>query len=289
VTGQLIESLLYQSPLYVAVVFITVFVVGSFSIGFALHRQVQKAAEASGATLDNEGAVEIVLMALLSLLIGFAFAAAENHYQSRRVLVIDEAGAVNATYFWSQTIEGQDRQTIRELLRTFVATQLAAYQTADPRQAQRLMVQSQALLDKLSRVALADLRSGSGASAAKTSESVQQLERLVQQRRELQRVHIPSNAYLYLLVNAFAVAAGAGHAWVRPKQHVMAVFLLLMIISSFLMVIDIDRPIGGANPIAQQPMADVYSRLTADPLAPATRSNDLAVDNLLPLGPRRPR
>ncbi|MBK8794369.1 MAG: DUF4239 domain-containing protein [Holophaga sp.] len=74
------------------------------------------------------GPIEGALFALLGLLIAFTFSGAENRFQARRQLIVQEANAIGTAYLRVDLLPPQEQPRMRENFRQYLDSRLAVYQ-----------------------------------------------------------------------------------------------------------------------------------------------------------------
>jgi hypothetical protein len=98
-------------------------------IGYRLgrrHRDVMLEAQKSQADL-----VVPSLLGLVSLLLAFSFDIAQNRFDQRKTLVIDDANAIGTTYLRAKTLPAPYDEHVQGLLREYVGDRLREHGTAD--------------------------------------------------------------------------------------------------------------------------------------------------------------
>lgn len=68
--------------------------------------------------------IEGALLGLLALLLGFAFSMSMSRYDSRRIVVLEEANDIQTTYLRSKLLPSPHRERIGELLKSYVDSRI---------------------------------------------------------------------------------------------------------------------------------------------------------------------
>jgi hypothetical protein len=99
------------------------------------------------------GAVDIAVFGLMGLLFAFTFYGAENRYEARRSLIVDEANAVEEAYFHLDLLEENAQPQLRENFRKYVRSRLEIYRNVsgweDVDVVKRELLQSAALQQEI--------------------------------------------------------------------------------------------------------------------------------------------
>src|SRR5262245_53077869 len=112
------NELLYRIPIWVALLalVLSMQVVGELAriLGRRAHAQLDDASRAQISTIESS------LLATLGLLLGFTFAMAISRYDARRIVIVEEANAVGASYLRSFFLREPEQREARTLLRDYV-------------------------------------------------------------------------------------------------------------------------------------------------------------------------
>jgi hypothetical protein len=74
------------------------------------------------------GGVEAAVFGLMGLLIAFTFYGAENRFETRRGMIVEEANAIGAAYHRIDLLPSNTQPQLREEFRKYVHSRLAIYQ-----------------------------------------------------------------------------------------------------------------------------------------------------------------
>jgi hypothetical protein len=95
---------------------------------------------------DIEGAI----LALLGLLLGFAFAGAVARFETRREQIVQEANAIGTAYLRLDLLPASDQPDLRRLFRTYLETRLRIHTSGnDPASAEPLFAEVNDLQQKI--------------------------------------------------------------------------------------------------------------------------------------------
>jgi hypothetical protein len=90
----------------------------------ALGHRIGKNKTAEAGLSLTEGAV----FTLMAFLIAFTFSSANQRYDQRRILIVDEANAIGTAYLRLEMLPENDRELLREDFLTYTSSRLAIYQ-----------------------------------------------------------------------------------------------------------------------------------------------------------------
>lgn len=223
--------------------------------GFYCHRRLLK-----GRKEADPGSHDYLLTAalgLLALLLGFTFSLAINRYELRRDLVVQEANALGTTWLRVQLLQPPLKDQMSGLLRDYLDERLVWSNAPSTIAVTDRSVQ----LEK-------ELWAATG--QAMRTDPNQPFTRglmdvmnesfdLAEARTAARAAQVPSRVMELLLVYALLSAGMLGYtaaARGRPERApIVAVMLLLTL--AMVIIMDIDRPSGGAVLVSQQPLEDL--------------------------------
>ena len=203
-------------------------------------------------------------LGLLALLIGFTFAVALDRYATRRDLVVTEANAIEATWLRADLLGGAAGSKLKAMLKNYATSRLRfseavgsqglvdANAEADRRQ--------QALWSEVTRIV------DTGERPVIARAVVDALGNVVEasaRREAAARANIPGAVIRTLLVYALITSMILGYALGgAPRRHRFVGYSLFVLLAmAVTMILDLDRPSGGAIKVSQQPMVDLVSRI----------------------------
>jgi ABC-type xylose transport system permease subunit len=231
-------------------VFVLMFI--ALVAGYRLRRRRDRTQTGPGQEA-TESAV-IAVSTLLALLLGFTFNLALERFEARRLLVVDQANAIDAAYLHAQLLPEPHRRRISDILVAFTDNRIALA-TAEPSRKPALQARNEALLADL-WAATSAARGGVG-HADYSNAFLQSVGRVVEtdnQRQEARLIHVPSVIFEILFAYMIVTCGLLGYllTGVQGKTSVLVVVLMTIFL---LLVIDIDRPTEGAVRESQAPMA----------------------------------
>jgi len=196
------------------------------------------------------GAVEGAIFALFGLLIAFTFSGAASRFDSRRMLIADEANAIGTAYLRLDLLSGDDQPAMRQMFRDYLDSRLEVY---------RKLPDLDAALTELKRST--DLQNGIWTRAVAASRrpeahtnaamlllpALNEMFDITTTRTMAARTHPPTVIYYFLLLTAFGCALLAGHAMASVKtwSWLHALGFALFITIAVYVILDIEFPRAG--------------------------------------------
>ncbi|CAN7466760.1 hypothetical protein LJR219_003119 [Phenylobacterium sp. LjRoot219] len=215
---------------------------------------------------EAKGQEEIILSAvlgLLALLMGFTFSLAVDRFETRRALVVEEANAIGTAYLRAQFLEEPHRTRMSRLLLRYTDNRLALAK-AGPERAMELLPVNNALLHDIwtaAKASFPSIRDYDFSSAY--VEALNTFIEIGTSRKEARLVRVPPEVFLVLFVYMITTAGVVGYVLKGPRSHMVAVFLLLLMTLSLMLIVDIDRPATGGVREGQGPMEDLRRAMIA--------------------------
>ncbi|HEX7981074.1 MAG TPA: hypothetical protein VF461_20875 [Gemmatimonadaceae bacterium] len=252
-------DLLDVFPIWVTAVLIAALLLGACELGYqvALRRgDVEK---------SDEGHVLSAMLALLGLLVGFTFSIAVNRHEQRRLVVVDEANAIETEYLRTQMIPEPYRTRLADMLRTYADARLALAAAGEDRAA---VTRAYALADSLKRqmwviTVEADSLIQPAALSSLVAGGMNSVIELGFSRRAAFEARLPTIAYGVLLL--FATVAGGMLGFVsgsgKHPRRVGAIVMLLLLSLALGLILDLDRPLRGTIKVNQQPLVEVRASM----------------------------
>jgi hypothetical protein len=255
--------MLQLMPFWLLAILVLGGIAGAAAIGWQMRKRREKGPDAGGEEDGlREGYVVSAVMGLLALLIGFTYSLAIDRFDTRRERVLAEANAIGTTYLRAQLLVEPHRTRISRLLTDYVDAriELAKY---DPRNVPApLAERNQRLVTDLWTATVASfpsIRSYDFSSAF--LDSMNQVIELDAARQQARRSQVPSEIFLILLLYQFIAAGVIGYVLIGRGGQRTGVLLLFLFGMSLIMVIDIDRPVGGGIEASQEPMERLRASL----------------------------
>jgi hypothetical protein len=203
------------------------------------------------------------VLGLLALLLGFSFALAIDRYETRRVLVQQEANAINTAYTRAQLLEEPHRTRVRGLLFEYTENRIALA-SARPGRNRELLARNDRLLGDFWSASAAAFPSIRQLDFSSTFiESVNDVINMDATRKSARIARLPTEVFVLLMI--YVVASAGVLGMVGRGKHVLglsALFLALLTLS-LMLILDIDRPTTGGVREAQGPMERLFATMWA--------------------------
>jgi hypothetical protein len=219
--------------------------------------------------------IDGVILGMLGLLLAFSFGMAQQRFDTRKRLVIDEANAIGTTYLRSQWLPEPRRTEISKLLRQYVDLRLSAdlLTGIDENMFQQRVAQSDRLQDQLWSHAI-DIAKADSASpiAALFIVTLNETIDLQSKRLAAFRNHIPPIILLLLYLFAgFSILLSGYVSGFRDRRSLFAMFTMVGLLTFFLFVIvDLDSPQQGLITVNPESLIKLQKQLHADATPSAT-------------------
>lgn len=216
-------------------------------------------------------------ISLLALLIGFTFSVALNRYDTRRDLVVEEAGAITMMWQRIQMETEPQRGAMSLFVRAYVDERLRYFEenvTVDRRRAADIA--ADAMMTELWMHARAmneaDVRP---MMTRALIDALTRVDDAAWRREAAAREHIPQLVMDLLVLFSVMTAAIIGYttATRRRVNQIPNVAFLVLLTLAFAMVIDLDRPRAGLVQVSQQPMIELRGDIAHEAVV---RANELA-------------
>ena len=245
-------------PIWVTALLMAALLLGACELGFQLARRTDY-------EKSDEGHVLSAVLALLGLLVGFTFSISVNRHEQRRVLVVDEANAIETEFLRAQMLPEPYRSRLATLLRSYVDSRLALAAAGEDRAA---ILREYARADSLKRemwvtTVEADSLVQPAALSSLIAGGMNNIIELASSRRAALEARLPSIAFFSLLLFSVVAAAMLGFvsgSGTHPRR-LGAIVLLLLLALSLGLILDLDRPLRGTIKVSQQPLIDARASM----------------------------
>jgi hypothetical protein len=206
-------------------------------------------------------------LGLLAFILAFTFSMSSGRFDTRRNLVLEEAGAIMTAYQRAQFLPEPQKATCSDLLREYVELRLTMPALDDLDAAQAAVRRSEKIQDLL----WAQAAALAGQPNAILSGYIQSLGTLtdLQMKRVRAAVwnRIPTTIEVMLYVLAFmglmTMGYNAGLAGTRPTLPTLV--LVLAFSAIIVLIADLERPRQTLFKVSQEPMVAVQRRLAEAP------------------------
>ena len=246
----------YQRDAFLVVAILFVLLLAAAESGF--RRGDRAAASLGDAPRSQFSSLQGALFGLLALLLGFTFAMAQSRFETRQLLVVEEANAIGTAALRAGMLPTPYRGVAADLFRRYVDRRLAAYdgvpQPLGARAADNQVGDLQKELWQLAQQA-----AEKNPSVVPTGHFIIALNEVfdLQAKRDAAgNNHVPES----VLVLLFAVAVlamelvGYGCGLAGHRNQLTMISLALVISMVIFTIIDLDRPRRGLIRVSQESM-----------------------------------
>lgn len=261
--GSADSDILFRTPEWLIIILLLGAMTAVCEAGYRLGR-LSRAEEKTRALVPI---IAGSILAVVGLLLGFTIAMSVSRYDARRLLVLQEANAIETAYLRTQVVPAPESGELQELLRRYAAARLRASQAAaNPQRLQQIREESARLQNELwARAAQLGHKAPQSLPAGLLLESLNNAFDLENARWITFLGRVPSSV---IYVNAFMVLVAAllvGYDFgMTGHRHVLSEMLLIVSIALVMAVImDLDRPQSGIVRVSQQPLVELERRLAA--------------------------
>jgi hypothetical protein len=239
--------------------------VAAIEVGFRLGRRHRDRSEE---TVTHLSTLQAALLGLLALLLGFTFAMALTRYDTRRLLVVDEANAIATAHKRALFLPSTQQEEFKRLLRTYVHVRLEFYDAGiDKERLEAAYASTSHVQNQLWTLAGAAAASDpTSVAAGLLVESTNDVIALSEKRRDALQNHVAETVvYLLLAVTVGSLGFlgyGSGLAGRRrlTSSGIFAFLVALVLIT----ILDLDRPRRGVERIGQDSMVRLEARLESE-------------------------
>jgi len=250
------EGLFYQVPTWAITLGAFIAMIGGTLIGERLWRKRPTDDRAS----TEEGYIVSGVVGLLALLLGFTFALAVDRFESRRMLVVEEANALRTTYLRAQTFGDPHRARLDGLLAAYARNRLALGELAPGDEFMRLATANADLQRRLWTASLAAIATQRDDISSAYMDSMNHVFEVAGARRAARAARVPPRTFVILVLYMVASAVVFGYV-IGPRRRRAIIALMALTSMTYGLILDIDNSTGGAIRESQRPMRDLLPQL----------------------------
>ena len=229
-------------------------------------------------------------LVLLGLLIAFTFAAASDRFDTRRLLVVEEANAVHTTYLRIQALDDAPKAALSQLMVQYVHARRDWFLAGeDDALVARAEAETDALQKRMWTVTLAVVRANPTATINPSLlQTTNEMFDLAASQRAALDARVPISILRALLVFALIAAALMGYALTKGTRQLVASAALNAALSlAICLILDIDRPRSGAVRVSQAPMDRTIAAIEAAEATPPGPATPTPEPSTKPMSPSR--
>ena len=245
-----------------------------FEVGYRIARKRQTSIDE--ATKAWFTAIYSAILAMLGLLLGFSYSMAQQRFEVRKQLVVEEANAIGTTYLRAAWLPEPYRGDVAKLLRQYVDARLPkdlGSRNNIDELVQNVSVLSERLLDQMWVHAVEVAKTNPTPVVALFLMALNETIDLHAKRLAQFQNRIPNSVLLllYLFATVAVLMTGFGSG-LRTRRLVFPIVAMIVLVSTALYVIvDLERPQGLIN-VSQESMIRLQQKLMASTETPAPMS-----------------
>ena len=214
-------------------------------------------------------AIYSAILGMLGLLLGFSFSLAQQRFEVRRQLVVEEANAIGTTYLRAQWLAEPYRGDIAKLLRQYVDARLP--KDLESRNidelVQNVSVLSESLLDQLWSHAVEVAKKHPTPVVALFLSALNETIDLHAKRLAQFQNRVPESVLLllYLFATVAMLITGYGSGLRTQRCVLPTVAMVVLLSTSLYVIVDLDRPRQGLINVIQESLIRLQQKLMAGP------------------------
>jgi hypothetical protein len=250
------EPIIYSQPWLFGLGFV-ICMLAAVEAGFRLGRK----AEVQTDHRTNIQTVETAVLGVLALLLGFTMSMAVSRFETRRLLILEEANAIGTTELRAQLFAAPEGPEITDLLRQYVDMRMK-YLTSggDGATLRAINTSTEHLQNSIwARVNTLVQKDNRSVPAGLLAQSTNEMFDMQAASWAAARTHLPATVICLNAAVSFLTAMFVGYTFgLNRVRNVFSACMLALAISVVLAVIlDLDEVHGGFIHVSQQPMIDL--------------------------------
>lgn len=262
---------LTQAPVWLSGLILAVILPMAAEAGYWLHRRIARTPSDVDAS-NGAGHVVSAALALLGLLIGFTFAMAADRYETRRLLVVEEANAISSAYQLYQLLDDPARGQLSALMLGYMhVRQTFAAADTDETRLNLVDTSSGAIADRIQTQTAVALRAQSDARfSAPILNANNAVFDLAATRRAAIDARVPQGVFTVMIIFAFTTALimGYGLSAGRQRHRVASTGLFVLVAMAISLIMDLDDPGSGGIRVSQAPLDRAAAVIAIDMARP---------------------
>jgi hypothetical protein len=213
------------------------------------------------------------VLTMLALLLAFTYSMAENRFETRRQLVIEEANAIGTTYLRAKTLPEPRSSEIQHLLRQYAAlrVEIGDKVSGDMETIREIRNRTTKVNDVLWSHAAAIARETQNPVISIFLQSLNEMIDLREKRWAAFNNRVPSSIYIVIVIFSIITVWLVGYYFKSHgrREQMMTIMFSLLVSLVIWLIMDLDQPVRGAIRTSQQSLIDLNQSLIQE-------SNDAA-------------
>jgi hypothetical protein len=234
----------------------------AFQIGLK-HRA--RAADPAGD--PHLATIEASTLGLLALLVAFALSMAQDRWEVRRNLIVEEADAIVSAHMRAGLLPAPAEAEARRLLSEYVDARMEFFAANDRAAVARAEERAHTLQASLSEIATSEGRAHPTPPTALFVSAINEIVDLDEKRLSSLETHLPATIVVLLFAVAMVacVAVAYASAW-SGRRSAMSLFVVpLLVGAALLVVVDLDKPRLGIIRVSNSPIERLQDSLHGAP------------------------
>jgi hypothetical protein len=213
-------------------------------MGFCIGRRGARQLTAHERDQAGIGTITAGMLGLLAFTLSLTINVAQNRFELRRGLVVQEANAIEAAWLRSKLIAGEEAPAITTLIEAYAKVQLA-YISADTFDVEpKLIAQKTALQTQVWQIVQTVVQEQPSTSTSALATAVVEMFNTAQTERFAFESRVPANMFWMLMGGSLLAIGAMGYHFGAsgPRHIVLTSLLLVMWAGGIVLIADLNRP-----------------------------------------------
>jgi hypothetical protein len=239
----------------------------AIELGFRIGlRQAGRHAEQASHVVTVQGA----MLALLGLLLGFAFAGATTRFVERQDIIVREANSIGTAFLRADLIDEPHRERLRDALREYTEQRLALFATADGTRSHDVAAKLDAIKDRIWTIAVEGVQPRPAFAIAVLA-PINDIIDLLAVRNAATTRHLPALIVGVLVACALAtfMSIGLTSGLERRRSVFLPGVFAFLVASALWVTFDLDYPRRGFIQVTDAPLREAQLSMVRPGTSPA--------------------
>lgn len=268
------NAILHWKNEWIIIVCLFLLLLLSYTLGYRISNKLS----VKDNPKDNSSAeaVQVGILSLLGLLLGFTFSMAITKYDERRQLTVEESNAISTAYFRAGLLPSPYKVELRRLLQQYIHLRIDANETYINGEGPPVRHDSLVHLQvNMWRIAVKAAEESPDDIRSSVIESLNTLVEMASKRIASMHSHVPEIIVRLLIFASLISMLSIGYkAGINQEKRIFFPLLLTFMISAILLIIlDLDRPRDGIIQISQQSLIELSKDIDTYSAESAVRQN----------------
>ena len=250
-------------PLWAILALTSLYIVLVIYLGFKIGYIIRNKSDAEKESPAS--AISATVLGLLAFILAFTFGIVTNRFDTRRELTREEANVIRDAWSRAEFLPEADQKVAKMLLKEYVDIRIAAVQSNNLDEIQKVMKRSSVIQRDLWKMAVENARKDMNSDvAALYIESVNEVINYNALRISVGlQTRIPSTIWitLYLLIGFSMVTVGYQTAIAGSRRSGSIPILAISFSLVVVLIVILDRPGSEFNSVSQQPLINLQSEM----------------------------